>query len=120
THDHLTKAPKRHTEPHFIHGPVVVEFEPPQNLRPAELGLILDERADPKDLTATIVDLAVRGFLTISEIPGKKDWVLTQMRSWDPAEIMPYENTILAGLFAGRQQVTLSDLKGTFTVALKT
>jgi len=120
THYYLTNDPKEHAEPLFSHDPVVVEFEPPQNLRPAELGLILDERADPKDLTATIVDLAVRGFLTISEIPGKKDWVLTQMRSWDPAEIMPYENTILAGLFAGRQQVTLSDLKGTFTLELKT
>jgi hypothetical protein len=120
TQYYLTNDPKEHAAPLFGRQPVVVEFEPPQNLRPAELGLILDERADPKDLTATIVDLAVRGFLTIAEVPGKKDWVLTQARNWDPAEIMPYENTILAGLFAGRQQVTLSDLRGTFTVELRT
>jgi type II secretory pathway pseudopilin PulG len=118
TQYYLTNDPKEHAAPLFSNQPVVVEFEPPQNLRPAELGLILDERADPKDLTATIVDLAVRGFLTIAEVPGKKDWVLTQARNWDPAEIMPYENTILGGLFAGRQQVTLSDLRGTFTVEL--
>jgi uncharacterized membrane protein len=98
----------------------VVEFGPPQDLRPAELGLILDEKADAKDVTATIVDLAVRGYLTIAEIPGKKDWVLTQMKNWDPAELMAFENTILSGLFAGRQQVTLSDLKGTFTIELTT
>jgi len=120
TQYYLTNDPKEHAAPLVSGQPVVVEFEPPQNLRPAELGLILDERADPKDLTATIVDLAVRGFLTIAEVPGKKDWVLTQARNWDPAEIMPYENTILAGLFAGRQQVTLSDLRGTFTVELRT
>src|SRR6266699_1208983 len=120
TQYYLTNDPEEHAAPLFNPQPVVVEFEPPQNFRPAELGLILDERADPKDLTATIVDLAVRGFLTIAEVPGKKDWVLTQMRNWDPAELMPYENTILAGLFSGRQQVTLSDLKGTFTLVLRT
>jgi len=120
TQYYLTKDPREHAEPLFSHDPVVVEFEPPQNLRPAELGLILDERADAKDVTATIVDLAVRGFLTIAEVPGKKDWVLTQMRNWDPAELMPFENTILGGLFAGRQQVTLSDLKGTFHLELTT
>jgi hypothetical protein len=119
TQYYLTNDPRQGAEPLFRRDPVVVEFAPPQELRPAELGLILDEKADPKDMTATIVDLAVRGFLTISEIPGKKDWVLTQMRNWDPAEVMPYENTILAGLFAGRQQVTLADLKGTFTLELK-
>ena len=42
------------------------------------------------------------------------------MKNWDPAELMPYENTILGGLFVGRQQVTLSDLRGTFTFELTT
>src|SRR5438477_5933513 len=37
----------------------VVEFGPPQNLKAAQLGLILDESADTKDVTATIVDLGV-------------------------------------------------------------
>jgi uncharacterized membrane protein YgcG len=120
TQYYLTKDPRQAAEPLFRHDPVVVEFAAPQDFRPAELGLILDERADPKDVTATIVDLAVRGFITIAEVPGKKDWVLTQMRSWDPAELMPYENTILTGLFAGRQQVTLSALKGTFMNDLRT
>src|SRR5438477_11275294 len=41
---------------------IVPEYEPPEKLRPAEVGLLMDESADPKDLTATIVDLAVRGY----------------------------------------------------------
>ena len=105
-------APDR-LEPVFQHEPVVVEFEPPQNLRPAELGLILDETADTKDVTATIVDLAVRGFLTISEVPGKRDWMLTQ-KSGDIASLLPYERTLYNGLFGSRQQVKISELKGTF------
>jgi len=103
-----------HPEPVFQHEPVVVEFEPPQNLRPAELGLILDESADTKDVTATIVDLAVRGFLTIGEVPGKRDWMLTR-KSGEVAGLLPYERTLFDGLFAGgRQQVKISELKGTF------
>ncbi len=119
TQYYLTNDQRDAPEPPFRHEPVVVEFGPPQNLRPAQLGLVLDESADTKDVTATIVDLAVRGYLTIAEVPGKKDWVLTSKGS-DPNALMPYENTLLSGLFGGRQEVTLSGLKGTFAPELKT
>jgi uncharacterized membrane protein YgcG len=108
--------PREHAAP-LRHEPLVVEFEPPQNLRPAELGLILDERADAKDLTATVVDLAVRGHLTIQELPGTSDWMLTWKGS-PTAELNAYERTIIDGLFTGRQQVALSALKGTFRPTL--
>ena len=117
TQYYLTNDPKEHAAPLFSRQPVVVEFEPPQNLRPAELGLILDERADPKDLTATIVDLAVRGHLTISEIAGKNDWMLTWKGS-PAAELNDYEKTIIDGLFTGRGEVALSTLRGTFRPTL--
>src|SRR5437016_4662347 len=110
-------APDR-LEPVFQHEPVVVEFEPPQKLRPAELGLILDESADTKDVTATIVDLAVRGFLTISEVQGKRDWLLVR-KSAEVAGMLPYEMTLFKGLFANRQQVKISELKGTFQSTLR-
>jgi uncharacterized membrane protein YgcG len=116
---YLTNDPRDHAEPVFQHNPVVVEFGPPQNLRPAELGLILDENADTKDVTATIVDLAVRGVLTIAEVPGQKDWMIT----WRPntvADIQPFEKTLLDGLFAGgRQHVQLSQIRGAFRPTLQ-
>jgi len=118
TQYYLTNDPRDQAEPLFAKDPVVVEFGPPQNLRPAELGLILDESADTKDVTATIVDLAVRGVLTISEVPGEKDWLLT----WKPnavGTLLPFERTLLDGLFSGRQQVKLSELKGTFRPTLQ-
>lgn len=43
----------------------MVEYFPPDKLRPAEIGTLLDERADTLDVSATIIDLAARGFLTI-------------------------------------------------------
>ncbi len=101
------------TEPLFNHETVVVEFGPPQNLKAAQLGLILDESADTKDVTATIVDLAVRGHMTITEVDGAKDWLIT-WKSNDASSLLPFEKTLLDGLFTGRHQVKLSDLKGTF------
>ena len=46
-----------------------VEFAPPEDVRPGQIGTLLDERANVIDVTATIVDLAGRGFLLIQEIP---------------------------------------------------
>jgi len=107
------------TQPLLGQDTLVVEFGPPQNMRPAELGLILDESADTKDVTATIVDLAVRGYLTIAEGPGKADWTLTRKEGTDLAPPLQFEKTLFSGLFAGRDSVKLSDLKGTFAPTLK-
>jgi uncharacterized membrane protein YgcG len=46
---------------------VVAEYEPPLNLRPAELGLIYREKFSKKTWSATIIDLATKGNLTIIE-----------------------------------------------------
>jgi uncharacterized membrane protein YgcG len=83
---------------------VVPEYEPPEKLRPAEVGLLIDESADPKDLTATIVDLAVRGYLRIEEVPkagifGSKDWKLVRLKGADDS-LAPYEQRLFHGLFA--------------------
>jgi uncharacterized membrane protein YgcG len=117
TQYYLTNDPRQHTLPLFSHQPVAVEFEPPNKMRPAELGLILDETADPKDLTATIVDLAVRGHLTISEVPKWDDWLFT-WKAGSGDHLLPYEQTILDGMFTGRHEVKLSELRFTFRPTL--
>ena len=40
-----------------------VEFAPPEDMRPGQMGTLIDEQANILDVTATIVDLAVRGYL---------------------------------------------------------
>jgi uncharacterized membrane protein YgcG len=117
TQFYLTKDPRERPAPLGGHEPVVVEFEPPEGMRPAELGLILDETADPKDVTATIVDLAVRGYMTISEIPDWSDWKFT-WKGGDAAALMPYEKTLLDAMFAGRTEVKVSELHGSFAPTL--
>ena len=95
-----------------------VEFRPPGDLRPGQVGVLLDERVDPVDISATIVDLAVRGHLRIVELTEKKlwgsktDWRLERLNSDDP--LLPYEQRLLDGLFADGDEVEVGDLKGTF------
>ncbi len=101
---------------------IVPEYEPPAKTRPAQLGLLVDERADTLDVTASIVDLAVRGYLTITEIPkeglfGTRDWVLAKKQDGGP-DLLEYERTILDGLFDDGPEVKLSALKRHFYTTL--
>jgi uncharacterized membrane protein YgcG len=45
----------------------VVHYEPVEGMSPAELGTLIDNKPDMADITATLVDLAVRGFVRIEE-----------------------------------------------------
>jgi len=42
-------------------GAIAVQYEPPGGLTPGEVGTLVDDDAGMRDITATIVDLAVRG-----------------------------------------------------------
>ena len=95
-----------------------VEFAPPENVRPGQIGTLLDERANVIDVTATIVDLAGRGFLLIQEIPdtglfSKTDWTLIRLESAE-SELLAYERKLLEGLFRDGNEVKVSELKTTF------
>ncbi len=116
-------------KPLFAHETIVTQFTPPdvdgatpgRRLRPAEIGLLVDERADTLDVTATIVDLAVRKHLIIKETESggvlgifkKKDYELERLPS--PADyLLPYESKLLDSLFDDGSPVKLSDLKNQF------
>ena len=115
---YLTEDTAEQRVPLFASDSVVVEFEPPEKIRPGQMGLLLDERADTLDVTATIIDLAVRGYLTIKELPkkgwfGHTDWELDRLKPSD-ASLLEYERIVLDGLFSGGSPRTLSDLKNKF------
>jgi uncharacterized protein (TIGR04222 family) len=99
-----------------------VEFAPPENVRPGQIGTLLDERANVIDVTATIVDLAGRGFLLIQEIPrhglfSKADWNLIRLEK-DETELLSYETKLLDALFRDGNEVKVSELKTTFAERL--
>jgi uncharacterized membrane protein YgcG len=102
---------------------IVPEYEPPDKVRPAQLGVVLDETADTKDVTATIVDLAVRGYLTITEEPqpwifAKKDWAL-HATGKATSELLPYERIVYDGLFKDGADVKVSELRTHFISSLR-
>lgn len=116
THDQVSHERIRR----FFDKPVTpIEYRPPDDLRPGQLGLILDERVDPVDVSASIVDLAVRGYLQIEEEVSKTlwwsrtDWTLRELIQ-DRQGLHNWEVQLLKGLFDGRDEVQVGDLKGTF------
>ncbi|HEX5417598.1 MAG TPA: DUF2207 domain-containing protein [Chloroflexota bacterium] len=120
---YLTDNPAEETRPLLSRDPIVVEYKPPEGLRPAQLGLILDESADTLDVVATIIDLAVRGYLQIKEIRTggiaglftSKDWEFTRLTDKDTSALLPYEQEVLDGVFrSGTTTSTLSSLRNQF------
>ncbi|HEX5587877.1 MAG TPA: DUF2207 domain-containing protein [Acidimicrobiia bacterium] len=99
-----------------------VEFVPPDGLRPGQVGTLVDFKANPLDVTATIVDLAVRGYLTIEETQEKGlfragDWKLTRSDKTED-DLLQYERTLLHGLFESGMEVQLSELHNTFAARM--
>lgn len=118
---YLTNDPSEQTARLFQNPDIVVEFLPPDDLKPAEMGVILDERADTRDVSATIIDLAVRGYLHITEIPkdgwfGKKDWQLTKVNR--ESDLKQYERRLYDALFSTGDEVKISSLKNKFAEKL--
>ena len=99
-----------------------VEFAPPDDMRPGQIGTLVDEQANVLDVSATLVDLAVRGYLLIQEIEkggwfGKPDWRLIRLEKTDD-DLLTYERQLLTGLFRDGTEVTISELKNTFAARL--
>ncbi len=103
---------------------VAVLYTPPEEdghpLLPAEIGALFDERLDPADITASIVDLAVRGYITIEErkeegfLFDRTDYLLKRVKEADVG-LAYFEKRLLADLFEGKSdRVLVSDLKYSF------
>jgi hypothetical protein len=97
-------------------GPV--EFVPPDHVLPGQVGTLIDEHANLVDVTATIVDLAVRGWLTITDL-GDKDYELTATQVAGKGTLLAYETALMDALFGAGPDVKLSDLKYKFRTQLK-
>ena len=85
--------------------------EPPDNLPPAVVGTLIDEKADMHDILSTLVDLARRGYLLIEENKGHK-FIRTDKSDED---LRPFEQEFLRGVFRGKMQQTLSSLRYKFS-----
>ncbi len=100
-------------------------YEPPKDITPAEAGTLLDDSIQPRDITSTIVDLAVRGYIKIEQVetPGLlfhgKDYVFHVLKpnsQW--GDLAPFERVMLENIFWGGENTKLSSLKNRFYTAI--
>ena len=97
--------------------PVAVRFDPPKGVAPGLVGTLWDESADTRDVTATIVDLAVRGYMRVDHVEAE-DYRLVKLKNSD-ATMLKYEGELFDQIFLGRNEVLLSELKTTFAKTLQ-
>jgi hypothetical protein len=101
----------------------VVQYEPPAELRPAEVGMLLDQAPRNRDISATIVDLAIRGKLVISDKEvstsiGRKEVNLRQFsfqrKDLETEGLEQFETEVLSSLFDSGSEVTELELTNRF------
>ncbi|WP_308258478.1 DUF2207 domain-containing protein [Saccharothrix obliqua] len=88
-----------------------VAFASPDGVLPGQVGTVVDEHVDVVDVTATIVDLAVRNYVWIEEA-GALDWRLVRRNPADPS-LSDYERAVYEAILpVGVDAVLLSELRG--------
>jgi hypothetical protein len=90
------------------------EFRVVDDIRPGHVGTVADERVDPIDVTATLVDLAVRGHLVITELLresefARADWEIRRVAGASDG-VRPFEQQLLDGIAAPGGTVRVSEL----------
>ena len=108
-------------------GIIVPQYDAPDGMSPLEVGTLVDFKVDNRDITATIIDLAVRGYLKIIESDKKhligKDSIeySLQLNNADFSSLNAYEQLLMTALFpvpAIGQVVDINALKNKlFTTA---
>ena len=98
-------------------GPGQSEFRVLGDVLPGHVGTVVDERVDPIDVTATLLDLAVRGHLLITELPrttafSQSDWLLTRRDNPQAPGLRSFEQQLLDGIAPLGAEVRVSELPG--------
>jgi len=107
---------------------VTVMYEPPKYkdvpLTPAEVGAVIDEKLDARDITATIIGLAVKGYIKIEETKKEGlvfdsiDYFLAKLKDPDD-NLSQFEKALMGKIFSGSMPgLMVSDMKNKFYTSL--
>ena len=93
--------------------------DPPSNLPPGLAGTLIDERADLRDITATLIDLARRGFATLeahesTTVFGTASRSYVLKKANPSAKLRGYEQMIYDAVFGGLNERALNKMPDTF------
>lgn len=99
-----------------------VTFVSPDGVLPGQVGTVIDETVDVVDISATVVDLAVRNYLWIAEVPnsaGTLDWQLSRRNPADD-NLHDFERAIFETLLPdGTDNVLLSEIRSRGSLDLR-
>lgn len=92
---------------------IIPEYEPPEGLSPAHIGLLQDDTAGGREITATIINWAVSGYIKVAYLPkkglfGKKDYQLIVQR--DASDLPTSELALFNAILDDAKEIKLSDL----------
>jgi len=97
---------------------IIAQYSPLEDLPPAIAGVLINQKVRVKDITATIIDLAVRGYLKIKE--GKKGFWIFKEKEYifeklkEVEGLNPFEQRIMNGIFKSHKLVSSTSLKNRF------
>ncbi|MBU0706030.1 DUF2207 domain-containing protein [Patescibacteria group bacterium] len=104
-------------------GTIIPQYEAPDDLTPAEMGTLYDEKADIKDIIAAMIDLCVRGYLVIKVLPKAQghifkqdDYELQKTEKPKPGDkgLSKFESKLLRAIFGNGDIRKISALKNKF------
>ncbi len=108
-------------------GTIIPEFDAPDNLTPAQVGTLVDEKISQKDISAEIIFLAEQGYIRIVQEDkkgffGKEKFTLEKLKSEGTLKNSS-DKILMHALFQGKEvqesgvlaRVSLDDLKYTFS-----
>ncbi len=105
-------------------GVIVPAYEPPEDLTPAEVGLLRDYTVDGRDLSATIIDLAVRGYIKIYDDQKKtlglfpRHEFSLELINDKLSGLKAHEKQLIQAIFEPSQTGTIQKLKDINRVAM--
>lgn len=94
----------------------MVQYLPPKQLTPSEAGMLLDEKADNRDILCLLPYWAQNGMINIEIIDDSvfsKDYELKRLKSL-PENATPYEKIVFDGIFENGDIVLVSELENKF------
>ncbi len=106
---------------------ITVMYKPPEidgkPLTPAQVGALVDESLDQRDITSSLIGLAVKGYIELHEMEREgegwlsgteKDFMLVRLKEPDD-QLSLFERTLMTEIFPGESnEAYVSDMKNKF------